>query len=200
LTRFSYIPEVEHIILSLTLIVAITGMPGAGKSTAASALEEVGLMRIIMGDVIRQETKRRGMQTDAKSTAEVMKDLRKTLGDGAIAELSLRAVGDKHNQRIVIDGIRSVAEVDEFRKKGKVLVVAIHASRSRRFDLLKERGRADDPLTWEMFLERDKRELGVGIGEAIVLADEMISNEHITPRILKDQVVRLAENWMKSVG
>ena len=57
-------------------IVAITGMPGAGKSTAALALVKEGWTRVVMGDVFRAETKRRWLVPYAKTTGEVMQLLR----------------------------------------------------------------------------------------------------------------------------
>ena len=39
------------------------------------------------------------------------------------------------------------------------------------------RGRSDDPKSWEEFADRDARELGVGIGDVIALAQEMLINE-----------------------
>src|SRR2546425_7221553 len=72
--------------------VAITGMPGAGKSSAAKALENIGMKRVVMGDVIREETKRRGLAVDEKNTGEVMRDLRKVYGEGAVAELCLKSL------------------------------------------------------------------------------------------------------------
>jgi dephospho-CoA kinase len=67
------------------LIVAITGMPGAGKSTVAKALESRGFKRIVMGDVIREETRRRGLEPDEKNTGTVMLELREKYGQGAVA-------------------------------------------------------------------------------------------------------------------
>src|SRR5437870_2611737 len=131
------------------LIVAITGMPGAGKSTAAKALENFGMKRVVMGDVIREETKRRGLVADEKNTGEVMKDLRKKYGEGAVAELSLNSIGKAKPELLVVDGIRSLTEIEAFGRAGRVLLLAIHASRERRFSLLKERGRSDDPITNE---------------------------------------------------
>lgn len=180
------------------LLVAITGMPGAGKSTAAKALEKIGMWRLVMGDVIRDETKRRGLVPDEKNTGEVMKDLRTKYGEGAIAELCLKSVGDSKTDLLVVDGIRSIPEVQTFRKAGKVLLLAIHASRERRFALLKERGRRDDPVSYETFLRRDERELDVGIGRAIALADEVISNEHIMPEILSKTVLQTVNAWLES--
>jgi len=180
------------------LIVAITGMPGAGKSTAAKALENFGMKRVVMGDVIREETKRRGLVADEKNTGEVMKNLRKKYGEGAVAELSLNSIGKAKPELLVVDGIRSLTEIEAFGRAGRVLLLAIHASRERRFSLLKERGRSDDPITYETFLKRDERELEVGIGRAIALADEVISNEHITPQTLSKMTVRTAKSWIET--
>jgi dephospho-CoA kinase len=179
----------------LLRIVAITGMPGAGKSTAAQALVKAGWSRVVMGDVIRAETKRRGLELDARGTGEVMRLLRKERGESAVADLCLEEITRLGASRVVVDGIRSLAEVDAFRKKAAVLLVAVDASPSRRYGLLKDRRRKDDPMTREMFQERDLRELGVGIGEAIALADETISNEHDSPVKLEGEMKRIVEQW-----
>jgi len=177
-------------------IVAITGMPGAGKSTAAQALVKEGWRRVVIGDVIRAETKRRGFEADARSTGEVMRLLRKERGESAVADLCLEEIARAGAQKVVVDGIRSLAEVEAFRKKATVMLIAVDASPARRFELLKERGRRDDPLTREMFEERDLRELGVGIGEAIALADETISNERSSAGKLEAEMVKAVERWM----
>jgi len=44
------------------LIVCLTGMPGAGKSSVASFLKEKGFTVVTMGDVIREEAKRQGLE------------------------------------------------------------------------------------------------------------------------------------------
>ena len=177
-------------------MVCITGMPGAGKSTAAMALVERGWKRTVMGDVIREETRRRGLEPDAKNTGEVMKMLRKAYGEAAVAELCIRSIKDSRaSQKMVVDGIRSMAEVEAFRKQARVLLIAVHASPERRLELLRARGRKDAPLSLEMFVERDRRELEVGIGNAIALADEVLSNQRSTPESLSAQVIAVAEGW-----
>jgi len=177
-------------------IVAITGMPGAGKSTAAQALVAAGWLGVVMGDIVRDETRRRGLPADERNTGEVMKALRKERGEAAVAELCMGEIRRSGSERVVVDGIRSVAEVAVFRKSADVLLVAVHASRSRRFSFLRGRGRSDDPDSYEMFQNRDERELEVGIGSAIALADEMISNEHATPEVLSAQTVEMVERWI----
>ena len=181
-------------------IVAITGMPGAGKSTAAKALVEAGWKRVVMGDIIRGETIKRGLEPNSKNTGAVMKELREKGGQAAVAELCLSEIKKAGDKKTVVDGIRSTAEVELFKKEAEVLLVAVHASQKRRYELLKERGRSDDPLTEEMFLERDRRELAVGIGEAIALADEMISNQHKTPESLASEIEKVVKRWEKGVA
>ena len=151
-----------------------------------------------MGDVIRDEARRRGLDPSAKNTGDVMRALREEKGEAAVAELCLDVVAKSGSEKVVVDGISSVAEVEAFRKSGPVLLVAVHASPERRFELLKERGRSDDPLTHEMFLERDQRELGVGIGEAIALADEAVSNQHASPVKLASELAKVVEQWARN--
>ena len=176
-------------------IVAVSGMPGAGMSTATKGMVRAGWSRVVMGDVIRAETERRGLEPDSKNTGEVMKLLRKEGGPTAVADLCLGQMAKSGAERAVVDGIRSMTEVEAFRKKASVLLVAVTASPSRRFELLRERGRKDDPLSYEMFAARDRRELEVGIGEAIALADESVSNQRDTPEELASVVVKLVERW-----
>ena len=183
------------------MIIAITGMPGAGKSTVAEAVEATGLRRIAMGDMIREETSRRGLTLDDKNMGMVMQEMRDKYGAGAVAELCLRSIRSRPDERaVVIDGIRSVAEVELFRTAGDVRLIAILASPRRRFELLTSRGRTDAPLDHQSFKARDDRELSIGIGHAIALADEAIVNERITPDELCATVLRMVEGWMKSVG
>jgi dephospho-CoA kinase len=184
----------------LLRIVAITGMPGAGKSTAAEALVSRGWTRVVMGDVIRGETKRRGLEPDAVNTGKVMIQLRRERGDSAVADLCLETMEKARAEKVVVDGIRSMSEVEAFRRKAAVVLVAVHASPARRFQLLKERGRSDDPLTLEMFAARDRRELEVGIGNAVALADETISNQHTTPDRLAKEMAKVVERWEKDAS
>ncbi len=182
------------------LIIAITGMPGAGKSTVAQALERTGLPRIAMGDMIREETLRRGLPLDDRNMGAVMREMREKYGAGAVAELCLRSIQSRGGDVFVVDGIRSVAELVVFRRAGEVRLIAIIASPKRRYELLTTRGRTDAPPDLESFNARDERELSIGIGNAIALADEAIVNERIAPDELEGAALRIATGWMKSVG
>jgi dephospho-CoA kinase len=152
-------------------------MPGAGKSSSAEALRELGLEIFRMGDDVRMEAERRHVPPTDENLGKIMKELRDQGGAVAIAVLcEQRIERDSRSPYVVIDGIRNIAEFYQFKKLGRAILVAIHADPERRFQFLQSRARSDSPASRESFEARDKRELSVGIGDAIAEADEIITN------------------------
>src|SRR5918912_4023544 len=185
------------------LIVCITGMPGAGKSTIAESLKKKGFYVIAMGDVIREEARQQNLDPNDINLGKLMLKLRNDLGPGAVAHLIVRKINSEdidtaERENVVIDGIRGIAEVEILKRFGCVKLLAIHASTNKRFKHLKQRARSDDPSVIEEFTTRDKRELTVGISEAIALADETLSNNDLTVDQLKQKGFRIIEKWINS--
>lgn len=180
------------------LFVCLTGMPGAGKSTVASFLKEKGFATVTMGDAVREEAKRQSLEPTDANLGKLMLKLRQDLGPGAVAHLVLRKLErDGNSGNVVIDGIRSIPEVEVLKKAGHVKLLAIHASQETRFKHLVDRGRSDAPASTDEFAGRDKRELSVGISEAIALADETISNNDLTLDQLKQHACGIVQNWLE---
>lgn len=182
------------------LIVCLTGMPGAGKSSVASFLKEKGFVVMTMGDVVREEAKRQGLEPTDINLGKMMLKLRQDLGPGAVGHIVLQKLArDGNSSNVVIDGIRSIAEVEVLKKVGHVRLLAIHASQDTRFKHLKERARADAPSSGNEFAGRDKRELSVGVSEAIALANEMISNNDLTLEQLKLCAYNIVKEWLEEI-
>jgi dephospho-CoA kinase len=159
-------------------IIIITGMPGAGKSEVANAFQNAGYPLIIMGDVIREETRNRELEANPENTKKVMLELRELHGPGAVAIRCLDGLCKQDSDFVVIEGCRSIAEVDVFDDYAEeVMIVCVHTSPKIRFSRLQERNREDAPATWEIFRERDIREISVGLGGVIALSDIMLINE-----------------------
>lgn len=177
------------------LIVCITGLPGSGKSEVAYALKGIGFQVINMGDAVRKLAKASGTPLDGKGLAKLARELRERMGPAAIAKLCVRRL-PKDAKLLVVDGLRSMGEFEEFRKVSEAKILAVHASRERRFYLLKRRGREDDPKGWDEFLERDERELGFGVARTIALADEVVSNNHPTLERLRERVREVVKGWL----
>ena len=179
------------------LIVCLTGMPGAGKSTIAEGLKVKGYTVISMGNTIREEAKNRNLEPTRDNLGNLMLELREKNGPGAVAELVKSQIDSSTADVILIDGIRSNDEIKVLRKFGDVKLLAVHASTDTRFDFLQKRGRSDDPQTKEHFEERDNRELDVGISNSIALSDYIISNIGLTKSELIETAFKIIQSWIK---
>ncbi|MCD6428076.1 MAG: nucleoside monophosphate kinase [Desulfurococcales archaeon] len=178
--------ELQH-----RIFICVTGMPGAGKSVIARYIaKELGVKLYTMGDAVRRAAKKAGVGSDAKSMMEFAKNLRRKYGTAIVARLILEELKESNDKLLVIDGIRSIDEVAEFKKHGSVVLVAVHASPRERFSRLKSRGRPDDPSSWEEFVERDMRELELGIGNVIALADVMVVNEYHPLNVISQEALK----------
>ena len=177
-------------------IVCVTGMPGAGKTTATAALVKEGFTSVSMGDVIRKEAARRGMGLDGEGQRRTMLLLREEEGPAAVARLCGDEIRRLRLTKVVIDGARSMDEVEYFKTLGKVWILGIHASPMRRFKLLTARGRKDDPMSYPEFRARDERELDLGLGRVIAMSDRMIENEEISIEDLALRVREVVRGWL----
>lgn len=160
------------------LVVGIVGMPGSGKSVADGILKEDGFSVIVMGDVIREEVAKRGLNPTPENVGGVMVKIRREEGPAVVAKRCIIKINEASTKDVVVEGLRSLAEFNEFRREfANFKLIAIHASPIIRFNRIFGRNRSDDSKDWQTFVERDLRELEVGIGSAIALADYMIVNE-----------------------
>lgn len=158
------------------MIFCITGMPGSGKSLVAEGARSIGFKVISMGDVIREEAEKRKTGQSPKSLGDLMLTLRREEGKDVVAKRCLAMV-NKSSSPVLIEGVRSLDELNYFKLHADVCLIAVHASPSTRFARLLKRGRPDDPKERTTFDERDLRELKVGLGSVIALSDSVFVNE-----------------------
>lgn len=162
-------------------VIGIVGLPGSGKSEAAAVARELEIPVVTMGDVVRQEAADRGLDP-ARDHGKVAQALREENGPDAIAERSLPIVEDHlaDADTVLIDGIRSGDEVARFEAAfgDDFTLVEITASEELRAERLADRGRDTSAEEGgEGLAERDERELGFGMAEAIEKADVTVEND-----------------------
>lgn len=157
-------------------VLFVTGMPAAGKEEFVQVAAGLGFSIVRMGDVVRDEARRRGLPITDAAVGGMAHEERLAHGFGIWAERTLPRL---KGERIIVDGLRGKAELDVFRRAlgDGLVVLAIHASRGTRYARVKRRLRADDAMSLETFKARDERELGWGLGDVIAAADLMIVNE-----------------------
>ncbi|MGC9148766.1 MAG: AAA family ATPase [Sulfolobales archaeon] len=176
--------------------ILVAGMPGSGKGLFTEVAESCGLSVFIMGDVVREEVIRRGLEINYETSGLISAKLREELGSEAIAVLTHKKIclSKDLSNYIVIEGVRSIEEVNYFKRIfEKIYLVAIHSSPNTRFRRIRLRGREDDPKAWEDFVARDLRELSFGLGSVIALADYILINEEIDAETFKRSVISLLE-------
>ncbi len=176
-------------------VICVTGMPAAGKEEFQTVALQHGYTIVRMGDVVRDEARRRGLPITDAAVGGMAHEDRVKQGAGIWAERTIPRVRGKE---VLIDGLRSPAEREAFRKAfGRDLVVfGIEASPRTRWERVQRRLRPDDAKTFEEFQRRDARELGWGLGDVLASADVTILNEGS----LNDFYARVREELKKLDG
>ena len=160
-------------------VIGTVGLPGSGKGEAAKVAREAGVPVVVMGDVIRQACRDRGLDPEEHHGA-VAKALREEEGPAAIAERSLPLL-EAHladHDTVLVDGLRSDVEVERFEAAfgDDFVLVSIEAPFEVRAERLGARGRDNSDLDRESLKAREERELSFGMGEAMEMADVVVEN------------------------
>jgi dephospho-CoA kinase len=180
------------------VVVGVAGMPGSGKGVFRRTVQRMGYPVVIMGDVVREEVKRRNLKPTPENLGKTMLTLRELDGSAVVAKRCIPKLEKATGRIVVVDGVRSLAEVEEFKKHfPNFILIAIHASPKARYQRLSRRKRSDDPTNWETFMERDRRELGVGMGAVIAAADHTIMNEGTSTQ-LKTEIRRVMKEMLEN--
>jgi dephospho-CoA kinase len=157
----------------MRLIVTV-GMPGAGTDELAEVARGLNLATLKMGDLVRDETRRRGLQLTNQNIARIASEEREKHGPGVWAQRALPKITET---KMLVNGCRSDGEVTVFRHNfGDLFVLGVYSSPETRYDRMLQRTRGGNEGLQE-FYERDRRELKWGIGNAFALADGMLINE-----------------------
>ncbi|MFB6106514.1 MAG: AAA family ATPase [Halobacteriaceae archaeon] len=161
-------------------VIGVVGLPGSGKSEAAAVAASAGVPVVTMGDVIREETRRRGLDP-AEDHGAVATALREEEGEAAIAARTLPHIEDAlaESDVVLVDGIRSDVEVDRFEAAygDSFVLVSVEAPFAVRAERLDLRGRDKSAAEGgESLADRDERELGFGMGVAMDRADVVLEN------------------------
>ncbi len=178
-------------------VVALVGMPGAGKSLCVEHLEKKGYPSVYFGGVTVDEVKARALEVNEQNEKIVREDLRAKEGAGVMAERIIPKIEELYkagHKKIVADGIYSWTEYKIFKEKfgEKAVIIAITAPRNLRHQRLAQR--AVRPLTDEQVTSREYAEIeNIEKGGPIANADYTIVNDSDTEQLLKSLDKILAE-------
>jgi dephospho-CoA kinase len=127
-------------------IIGFVGLPGSGKGEASQIAGQHGLAVVVMGDVIRQEAARQGLEMTDGNLGRIGNALRAAEGPDAVARRVLEKAKATGKDVVVVDGLRSREEADFFRAHADEFhLVEVCAPAEARLKWLAARGRPDDP-------------------------------------------------------
>ncbi len=179
------------------MLIGLTGTKASGKGILADILKEKGFIYLSLSDAVREEAVKRGIvDYTIKQLQDIGNELREKYGNGVLARKIMEKF--ENGKNYVIDGIRNVGEIEEFRKANeKFVLIAVDAPQAVRFKRLLKRGRESDPKTWQDFLEMDKRDRGFSEGKSgqqvekcMELADIKIYND-FNVEVLKEEIKKI---------
>lgn len=167
-----------------SLIVGLTGLAGSGKGEVSRYLEKVyGFNGLVFSDVLREEAEKTNLLKGASYErqkyllSKLGEQMRREYGMDVLARSLVERIESERLRRAVVDGFRSVEEVDLFRDNfNSFSLVYIKADENVR--LL--RRKAQDPTTTlEDMKRRDRENIEfMGLGRVIGMADFTIVNNY----------------------
>ena len=161
-------------------ILAIVGLPGAGKTEATKyAMEKTGWPKVYFGQIVMDEIQKRGLTLNEDNEKFIREDLRIKYGMAAFAILSLPKIQELFkNSSVILESLYSWEEYLVIEQEFGVLfkVLAIYASPDTRIRRLKSR--VSRPLTPDEVKSRDYSQIA-NLHQAgpIARADFTIVNE-----------------------
>lgn len=165
--------------MSTKHIIALVGLPGAGKSEACNFFKQKNIPVIRFGEITDEALRDKGLPRTEKNEKTFRENLRQELGMAAFAIKNEAKIQGflKTSDIVVIDGLRSWEEYVYLKEKFTNLhLLAIYASpriRHKRLEKRKIRGFSNEEA-----VKRDTAELDrLHMAPAIALADCLIKNE-----------------------
>ncbi|MBR9678128.1 MAG: AAA family ATPase [Nanoarchaeota archaeon] len=142
-------------------VIGLVGPIGGGKGAVKDDLvKEYGYEQVTMGDLVREETLREGLELTRDNLIKVSESRRDKYGQTYFMKKVIQKIRQENWKKAVIDGIRLPLGVKTFREEfGKnIKVVLVTAKPEVRFERMKTRGRPGFPKTLEDFRKHEERE------------------------------------------
>lgn len=172
-----------------TIIIAVVGLIGSGKSEAVARFVEHGFERVGFNDIVlKEEMPRRGLSLNEKDERMVREELRAQEGMGVMAKRSLPNVEAalKQGKNVVVESLYSWDEYKIMKERfgGQFKVLAIYAPPEVRYRRLA--GRPIRPLSRENAISRDYAQIeNLDQAGPIAMADWTVQNIDSRDEFLK---------------
>lgn len=138
------------------MIIGLTGKNAAGKGEVVNFLKDKSFYSYSLSDAIREVLEERKIPVTRDSLIAMGNELRTSFGPDVLARRIMTHLDP--NRNYVIDSIRNPSEVHALRETGRFILINVDASREKRFERIKARGRENDPKKLKDFLAKEEAE------------------------------------------
>ncbi len=164
------------------IIIGITGTLGAGKGTVVEYLvKNKSFIHYSVRGLITEELNKRGMPVNRDTLTNLANELRADNSPAYLIEL-LYEKAFKNGKNCIIESIRTPGEIEMLKSKPNFFLLAVDADPKIRYERIVQRASETDNVTFDTFLENEKREMKStdpnkqNLSECIKQADFVISN------------------------
>jgi dephospho-CoA kinase len=161
--------------------VFLIGLPGSGKTTAASYLTNLGFRTISAGDLIRRICQQEGRSPTRENLSLYGQNLLNLHGTGHFVDLLLKEANE--STKVVFEGIRPVEVLSSLKQRIQhTMTILVEASEDKRLErLMVARGEDEDSYRRVMQASMEHE-----IINAEYLIDERIENNGDIAKFYRD--------------
>jgi dephospho-CoA kinase len=179
------------------MIIGLTGKRGTGKDTIANYLAEkhgfstMDFTRDVLAPILQQQ----GREVTRDNLIDLAMEGRKKAHNGVWAEKLSVLIRTRGPGEYAISGVRFPEEVQAFKRYfgDDFILIAVVCGDRQRYERCKKRGtKGEGDMTFEQYMEREKKPTEAAITKTMQLADYAIDNNG-TPEQLFEEVDRIVK-------
>ena len=182
-------------------IIGITGTLGAGKGTIVEYLTlRKGFIHFSVRNYLKNILDREMKDSNRDNYVELANHLRTLNGPSYIVD-QLYNQAEASSGNAIIESIRTPGEVLSLKEKGPFVLFSVDADPRIRYKRIRERGSETDRISFEEFMENERREMNSddpnhqSLGQCIAMADFRFLNNGG-----KDSLFHLVEEALLKIG
>ena len=138
------------------MIIGLTGLNGAGKTTVVEHLRKKNFIAISLSEVPHEMLRQEGKETTQENILAKENALQEEQGKGILVEMILNQMQD--DLHYVIDNLRSSGDVEALKTRKDFVLISVEAPLEIRFERLLERKRKKE-VSYEEILAFEREEL-----------------------------------------